>query len=102
MKKFNIRFDHRSASAIGQIVRRTADQQLSGLSPAERGEILRNILITRNPDGSSLKVRIATPTAVTTEFGTRTRPARPWIKKLQRRLVNPVHSVLAQALTSKR
>lgn len=102
MKKFNIRFDQRSASAIRHIVRRTADQQLSGLSPAERGEILRNLLVTRNPDGSSLKVHIATTTAVTTEFGTRSKPARPWVKKFQRRLVSPVRSALVQLLTPKR
>jgi len=102
MKKLKFRFDRRSAAIITQIVKRTAEQQLSGLSPAERGEILENLLVSRNPDGSSLKVHIATKVATTTEFGMRTKPARPWVKKFQRRLVSPVRSALVQLLTPKR
>ncbi len=102
MKKLKFRFDRQSVSTVTQLVKRTAEQQLSGLSPAERGEILENLLVTRHPDGSSLRVHIATKAATTTEFGTRTQPAQPWVKSFQRRLVGPVRSVLVKLLTPKR
>jgi len=63
---------------------------------------LSNILVERHGNGSSLKVNIVTKQAVETEFGTSTKPARPWIKKLQRSLASPVKTVLAQLLTPKK
>lgn len=102
MKRLNVRFDQRAISAIKNIITCDVDQQLSGLSPAERGEILNNILITQNSSGSSLKVHIASKTAVLAEFGTRIKPARPWGKKLQRKIASPIRSVLANLNTPKR
>jgi len=63
---------------------------------------LNNILITQNPAGSSLKVHIASKSAVVAEFGTRAKLARPWIKKLQRNIASPIRSVLAKLNTPKR
>ncbi len=101
MIKFTPRFNRLAAGRVKQLVFQETEKQLSGLSPAERGEILKNILVERNPDGSSLKVTIATRAATRSEFGTRTIAPRPWIKKLQRGLAAPVRSALAQLLTKK-
>ncbi len=102
MKKLTPRFSRGAANAVKKIVQRTADRQLSGLSPAERAEILNNILVARNPGGSSLKVHIAGKAAVTTEFGTRAITVRPWMTKLQRRLASPLRAALSGLLTPKR
>ncbi len=102
MTKLNYRFNRRSPGVVSQIVKRTAKQQLSGLTPNERSEILSHMLVTRNPGGSSLKVKITTPTALTSEFGTRSKPARPWVRKLQRKISGPIRSALAGLLTVKR
>lgn len=102
VKRINIRFDQQAVSVINSIIHRKSAQQLTGLTPAEQSEILKSILITRNPGGSSLKVHIATKTAISTEFGTRTRPARPWVKKLQRGLADPLRAALANLLKTKR
>jgi len=95
-------FTPSATSIIEGIIKRKVALQLSGLSPAERAEVLKNILIERYPDGSSLKVLIASKTATKLEFGTSKNPSRPWIKNLQRNIALPVRAVLAQMLTSKK
>ena len=97
-----ISFSQLATNWIRQIVQSKVEQQLSGLSPAERGEVLKNILISRHPDGSSLKVHIASQSATDLEFGTSKTPARPWVKKMQCKLAAPVKAVLAQLLTPKK
>lgn len=102
MKNLNIRFNRQITTALGGVVRREAEQSLSGLSPSERREILQSILVRQNPGGSSLNVHFASDLAVTTEFGTRQKPARPWLAKMQSRLAGSLARVLADLLTPKR
>lgn len=94
------RFNRQAAARVKQIIETIGAQKLSGLTPDERAAILNNILVRQNPQGSSLKITIASEVATAREFGTVNMAARPWVKPLQRALIAPIRANLARMLTS--
>ena len=101
MKQINFRFNHRASQAVTRIIKRTTARQLSGLTPTERGEILDQILVTRNPSGSSLKVQIGPQHANGKKPAPEYNRSGLWRRNLQRRLARPLRAALTGLLSTK-